>query len=146
MNTVRKEAKGANSLYDTDFHAWAWEQARKLRAGEPIDTENVAEELETLGRSEQQQLESRLAVLLAHMLKSEFQPEKRTASWTGTIKEQRRRVNRLLAKMPSLQATLQEAITEGYVTAIILASTETGIVEDDFPSECPYTVEQILEG
>lgn len=146
MNKLRTIELMANTLYETDYHAWTFEQARKIRAGEAIDAENVAEELEDLGRSQQQQLENRLAVLLAHLLKWEFQPDKRTASWTATIKEQRIRVNRLLKKMPSLKAHLAESITDAYAIAVTFASAETRIVEEDFPSECPYTVDQILEG
>jgi hypothetical protein len=132
------------SLYETDFHAWVLEQAERLRAGEPIDAENIAEELETLGRSEEQQLVNRLAVLLAHMLKYEFQPDKPTPSWTATMKEQRKRVDRLLRKMPSLRSKLDESITDAYGIAITFASVETGIVEEDFPSKCAYTVQEIL--
>lgn len=135
-----------SNLYETDFHAWAFEQAQKLRAGEPIDTENVAEELEDLGRNKQQQLENRLTILLAHLLKWEFQPDKRSPSWMGTIREQRRRIAKLLTKMPSLKTRLDESITDAYAIAITLASVETMIVEDDFPDECPYTIEQIMEG
>ena len=82
--------------YETDFHQWAFEQAQRLRSGEPVDVENVAEELETLGRSEERELTNRLAVLLQHMLKCERQPERRNAGWDATIKEQRRRIARLL--------------------------------------------------
>jgi ribosomal protein L29 len=132
------------NLYETDFHAWAFEQAQKIRAGEAIDAENVAEELESLGRSEQQQLESRLTILLTHLLKWEFQPDRRSSSWKGTIKEQRHRIARLLLKMPSLQACLDESIADAYAIARISAGVETGMVEEDFPSECPYSTEQIL--
>ena len=135
-----------STLHETDFHAWAFEQARKLRTGEAIDAENVAEELEDLGRSQQQQLENRLAVLLAHLLKTEFQPDKLSPSWTATIKEQRLRIDRLLTKMPSLKARLEESISDAYAIAVTFASAETRIVEEDFPSECPYTVDQILKG
>lgn len=133
------------SLYATDFRAWTLEQARKLRAGEAVDAENVAEELEDLGRNQQQQLQNRLAVLLQHMLKWEHQPERRTPSWAATMKEQRRRVNGLLAKNPSLKAELAETITEAYATAVTFASVETGILEEDFPAECPYAAKEILE-
>ena len=132
------------SLYETDFHAWVLEQAERLRAGEPIDAENIAEELESLGRSQEQQLVNRLAVLLVHMLKYEFQPDKRTPSWTATMKEQRKRVDRLLRKMPSLRSKLDESVTDAYGIAITFASVETGIVEEDFPSKCDYTVQEIL--
>lgn len=134
------------NLYETDYHAWALEQAQRLRAGEPIDAANIAEELEGLSGNQEDQLVNRLAVLLMHLLKWEFQPKRRSRSWTATIKEQRRRVARLLKKMPSLQATLDENIADAYTTAVTFASVETGIIEEDFPSECPYTVEQILHG
>jgi hypothetical protein len=133
------------SLYETDFHAWAFEQARKLRAGEAIDVENVAEELEDLGRTERRHLRNHLAVLLQHMLKWEFQTDNQSASWAATIKVQRRRVNKLLAEMPSLKASLAETIGDAYESAVIFASAETMIIEEDFPAECPYTVEEILE-
>jgi hypothetical protein len=132
------------ATHDTDFHAWALEQAKRLRAGEHIDVVNIAEELETLGRSEQQQLTNRLAVLLQHLLKCEYQPERRTPSWNATIKEQRRRIARLLASNPSLSAKLAECIPDGYTTAVTFASVETGILEEDFPTECPYTTDFIL--
>jgi len=134
-----------DNLYDTDFHAWALLQARRVRAGEAIDGQHIAEELEDLGKNTQQQLENRMAVLLAHLLKWEFQPDKRSRSWEGTIKEQRRRVEKLLRKNPSLKSELAETIADAYAIAVTFASVETGIVEEDFPAECPYTLQQMLE-
>jgi len=140
------EAKRARKgdLYQDDFHAWTFEQARRLRNGEAFDTKNVAEELEDLGRSQQQQLVNRLAVLLAHMLKWEHQPKKRSPSWTASMREQRIRIRRLLLNMPSLRARLPKSVEEAYEIAIAFASSETGIVEEDFPRECPYTFAEIL--
>jgi hypothetical protein len=134
------------TLYDEDFYAWTQEQAHLLREGNlgGLDAEKLAEEIESLGKSQQQELETRLGILLAHMLKWEFQPDKRSSSWAGTIKEQRRRIRKLLNKMPSLKACLEESITDGYEFAVISASTETMMVEEDFPSKCPYAEEQIL--
>lgn len=132
------------ALYETDFHAWTFEQASRLRSGKPVDVEHIAEELETLGRSEEQQLTNRLAVLIQHMLKCEHQPEKHSPSWDATIKEQRRRVNRLLGINPSLRSKLQNAVDDAYATAVTFASAETSILEEDFPVDCPYTVEMLL--
>jgi hypothetical protein len=137
------------SLYEADFHAWALDQAGRLRAGlnmEYIDREHIAEELESLGGSEEQQLINRLAVLLAHMLKWEFQPDKRSRSWSATMKEQRKRIARLLSKMPSLRSKLAESIVDAYDIAITFASAEAMIIEEDFPKECPYDLEQIMQG
>jgi hypothetical protein len=94
------------ATYEADFHAWAYDQANKLRAGEPVDIANIAEELETLGRTEEQQLTNRLAVLIQYLLKCEYQPQRRTPSWDATIKEHRQRVARLLDRNPSLKAKL----------------------------------------
>jgi hypothetical protein len=131
--------------YERDYHAWTFEQARRIRAGETIDRENVAEELEDLGRSQQQQLQNRFAVLLAHLLKWEFQPEKPCASWKATIKEQRIRIHRLLTKMPGLKPHLTESITAVYEIAVAFAAAESFMIEEDLPSECPYTPGQILD-
>ncbi len=133
-------------LYDHDFHAWALDQAHRLRAGMPVDAENIAGELESLGRSERQQLTNRLAVLLQHMLKWEFQPDRRSPSWDATIREQRRRVGRLLQENPSLRTSLPEFIADAYQTAVTFAAVETGLLEEDFPAECPYSLQRIEAG
>ena len=138
------ERMGPPDSYETDPHAWALEQARRLRAGEPIDVENVAEEMEGLGRDWERTLESHLTVLLLHMLKRDFQPGRHTRSWDLTIKEQRRQVNRTLTKMPSLRRLLAETIADMYPIAVLQASRETRKLEADFPSECPYSEDEIL--
>jgi hypothetical protein len=138
------ERMGTPDAYETDAHAWAWEQARRLRAGEPIDARNIAEELEDLARDCERTLESHLTVLLMHMLKRDFQPGRHTRSWELTIKEQRRQVNRNLKKMPSLRPKLAEAIADLYPIAVLQASRETQKVEADFPSRCPYSEDEIL--
>jgi ribosomal protein L29 len=130
--------------YEKDFYAWTFEQAQKLRAGEPIDTENVAEEIESLGKSIEQELYNRVAVLMAHLLKCEFQADRKTRSWDLTIKEQRRRIARLLAKNPSVRPKVAQVVIDAYSTAVFLAAHETGIIEQDFPERCPYAVEEVL--
>ena len=131
-------------LYETDFHAWTQEQAERLRAGLSVDRERIAEELLSLGGSEQNQLRNRLAILLMHMLKWEFQPDHRSPGWQATLKEQRRRIAKLLEKMPSLRPYLDESIMDAYETAVSFASVETGIIEQDFPRTCPYGQDEIL--
>jgi Domain of unknown function DUF29 len=132
------------TLYQTDYHAWVLEQARKLRQGEPIEAGNIAEELEDLGRSQRQQLVNRLAVLIAHVLKWEYQPSLRSKSRVGIIREQQKRVQRLLEDMPSLHSCLPESIADAYSIAVTFAGTETGLVEEDFPAECLYSIEDLL--
>ena len=132
--------------YDNDFYAWSVEQARLLRAGEfsAVDIENVAEEIESLGRSDKRGLESRLTVLLMHLLKWQIQSKLRSRSWSGTIIEQRRRIAKLLKESPSLSPFVNEAMAEAYSDAREAASNETGLPETAFPAECPFTPDEVL--
>jgi hypothetical protein len=95
--------------YEKDIVAWANEQASFIRAGrfELLDLEHIAEEIEDVGKSEQRELENRMAILLAHLLKWQYQPARRGASWQKTIKVQRTQVNRRIQKTPSFKHTLQ---------------------------------------
>lgn len=133
-------------LYETDFYAWTVEQARFLRNEDwsNLDIPNLVEEIESLGRQEQSQLDSRLEVLIGHLLKWEFQPNKRSKSWFFAIREQRRKIIRLIQTNPSLQPYLPKALTEIYPDALDLALRETSLTEEIFPQECPYNLEEIL--
>ncbi|WP_233977917.1 DUF29 domain-containing protein, partial [Pectobacterium versatile] len=73
---------------------WSNEQAELLRSGKfsEIDCENIAEEIADVGKSEQRELANRMAVLIAHLLKWKYQPERRGSSWEKTIKAQRKDV------------------------------------------------------
>ena len=137
----------SNTLYEQDFFAWANEQTALLRSGRlsEADIDHIAEEIESMGRSEQQQLENRLTVLLLHLLKWQFQPGLRGNSWRLTIKEQRGRIVRHLRKNPSLQAVLGETITDAYSDALIEAERETGLSENTFPTACPWIFGQIID-
>jgi predicted nucleic acid-binding Zn-ribbon protein len=131
--------------YNTDFHAWTQEQAKLIRTGQlhQLDLENLAEEIESLGKQERRELRNRLAVLVGHLLKWQFQPAGRGASWRATLREQRREVQRLLKENPSLKPYLDEAIADSYDAALALAIRETGL--EQFPEQCPYSVEQIAD-
>ena len=98
-----------------------------------------------MGRSERRALESRFEVLLAHLIKWRFQPDHRSTSWTGTIKEQRRNAARLLHQNPGLKPLLTELIPEAYELAKALAERDTGIDERHFPNDCPWAAEHILD-
>src|ERR1700723_630738 len=103
-----------DSDYDRDFYAWANKQAALLRAGKlgEADFEHIAEEIESMGKSEKRELVSRLTVLLVHLLKWQHQPVLRSKSWRLTLEEQRIRLENHLADNPSLKSSLNEAITE----------------------------------
>jgi hypothetical protein len=135
-----------SSLYDSDFHGWAYQQAALLRNGDLADADiaNIVEELESIGRSERRGLTNRLAVLLAHLLKWQVQPELRGNSWRLTIVEQRRQVGYVMEENPSLNPQLGELLKRAYGDALLIARRETGLAAGKFPSELPWTFEQAM--
>jgi hypothetical protein len=134
--------------YEEDFVAWTQEQAALLRAEQwtALDIANLAEELESLGKSEHRELEHRLDVLLLHLLKWRYQPSGRQTghSWRATIREQRRQLTRLLRDSPSLRLRVPTLLLESYANARLDASDETGVPLETFPVTCPWTVAQVL--
>jgi hypothetical protein len=135
------------AAYEADFHAWTREQAARLRDLRPnsIDWENIAEEIESLGRSEKREIESRMGVLLVHLLKWAYQPERRKLGWKATIGEQRRKLARALDESPSLTADPGTVLAEEYELARTRAADETDLPEDTFPATCAFTIEQVLD-
>ncbi len=137
----------ATSNYDGDIVAWANEQAALLRAGlfSQLDIEHLAEEIEDVGKSEKRELASRMAGLLAHLLKCQYQPERQGNSWRRTIKEQRNAIAICIRKTPSLKAELSDADwwSGAWSDAVAKAAEETGL--GDFPESCPWTVDTILD-
>lgn len=135
-----------SELYDRDFHAWAEQQAALLRTGNvaTADIAHIAEEIESMGRSERNELTNRLGVLLAHLLKWRYQPGLRGNSWRLTIREQRRRAGRVLDQNPSLRASLDTILADAYGDAVLAAERETGLPEANFPATCPWSFEQAM--
>ena len=135
------------TAYDRDLHGWALEQARALRArsANEIDWDNVAEEIESLGKQQLSELTSRLAVLLAHLLKWAYQPERRGRSWSNTLREQRRQIDKLLDENPSLKPRMDEAMTDAYETAVADLSSLLDRDVGSFPADAPYSWEQVLD-
>lgn len=137
----------SQSIYDQDLYRWATETAglvRERRFAE-IDVMHLAEELESMGKSERRALESRLVALLVHLLKWHHQPERRSKSWQRTVIEQRKQIAKLLHDSPSLNAQLPELVVDAYESAVRWAADETGMDERDFPPSCVYSVKQLLE-
>ena len=135
------------ALYDLDFYAWANEQAALLRDGRfsEADMAHIAEEIESMGKTEKRELVSRLTVLLLRLLKWQFQPSLRGNSWRNSIRVQRRDVTAHMADNPSLKAMLSQAIDHAYGTAAIEAETETGLSESTFPANCPWSFDQMMD-
>lgn len=133
-----------SDLYEEDFYSWALTQADLLRArsGNRIDWDHLAEELRCLGASEERELYSRYEVLLCHLLKWEFQPDRRSRSWENTIKVQRSGLARHLARNPGLKRIEAREFVQAYATARLLASTETDLDVAIFPEEPPFLMAQ----
>ncbi len=134
------------TLYDTDFYAWANEQAALLRAGRlsEADVENIAEEIESMGRSERRELVNRLTVLLVHLLKWRYQAGLRGRSWQITIEQQRLKLQEHLAENPSLKSQLKEIVANAYRHARIDAERETHLPRSIFPPTCPFAFDEAM--
>ena len=134
-------------LYEEDFFEWTQATAALIRAGKwyDLDREILAEEVESLGKSDWRELGSRLDVLVMHLLKWRYQPSERSRSWRSTIRTQRRELRRLLQQNPSLHAQVVGVIADGYSDARLEASDETGLPLTIFPECCPWTAEQVLD-
>ena len=134
--------------YEADIVAWANEQAWLVRNKkfELLDIEHIAEEIEDVGKSEQRELAGRMAVLLCHLLKWQYQPARQGASWKATIKTQRERVKRRLHQTPSLKRCLNdpEWWADAWDDARDATIKETEISYEKFPEQCPWTIENIL--
>jgi hypothetical protein len=134
------------NLYEQDFYLWIEITAKQLKAGNftEIDLENLIEEIESMGRSEKRALESNLVVLLMHLLKYKYQPEKRSKSWLSTMFEHRRRLNKQFQDSPSLKKYFLETFAECYQDARQQASIETGLDLDIFPVDSPFNTDECL--
>jgi hypothetical protein len=130
--------------YESDLYEWTREQADALRrrASNALDWDNLAEEIESLGNSNVDQMESRLENLILHLLKWKYQPELQCGSWRGSIFEARRRIARVIKKNPSLRSYPSEYLPEAYPVARERALLETGLYH--LPEPCPWTIEQIF--
>ena len=144
MGAMKEPTTG---LYRADYYAWVHDQSAALKRGDfkDLDLPNLIEEIEALGASQESELESRLEVLLIHLLKWQYQSVRRGRSWKATIVEQRLRLKRLFRRMPSLRAKLGDFLQEDYDDARVMTANETGLARTTFPVECPYTIEQLMD-
>ena len=133
--------------YDEDLYAWSLQQAASLRArrADSLDWEHLAEEIAAVGGKDRRKLESRLCVILLHLLKWRAQPALRGASWRKTLRTQRREIRKLLRQSPSLRRDVPELIREAYADAVKDAVDETGLPAEHFPRACPYASDEVLD-
>jgi len=136
-------------LYETDYYQWAKHQAELLQKNDflAMDIEHLIEELEGMARSDKRELESRLTVLITHLLKWNLQSslKEHWQSWEKTIIEQRTQLESLLDKMPSLHPSLEPIVQDAYPYALKWVIRETRLSKETFPSHCPYSVNQLLD-
>ncbi|MEA5581704.1 DUF29 domain-containing protein [Nodularia harveyana UHCC-0300] len=135
-----------SQLYNEDFYLWLETTAKQLKAGKlaEVDLVNLIEEIECMGRSEKRALKSNLIVVLMHLLKYKYQPEKRTNSWLSTIFEHRRRLQEGLVESPSLKNYFDENFAICYQDARQQAALETGLLINTFPMDSPFTADECL--
>lgn len=135
---------GKTSLYDRDFHAWSRQQAELLRAGElaQADLEHITEEIESVGKTVNRELVSRLTVLLLHLLKWRYQPEGHSNSWRLSIANLHDEIADPLDDNPSLKSVLDEVARSAYRYARRKAAIETNRGEERFPPQCPSSFAQ----
>lgn len=139
--------KGVYPDHGKDLYGWAIHTAELLRNKkmDEVDFDNIVEEIETLGRSEQHELTNRLSLVIAHLLKWQYQPEKRTRSWILTIEEQRIQAKFCLKVSPSLKSKLNEILENAYEIGKIKAAKETFLDTKTFPQKCDYSFDQIMD-
>lgn len=134
-------------LYDRDFALWIAETLQNLEQGsfEQLDLENLMAEIEDMGKSQKHALESNLAIVLLHLLKWQYQPEKRSNSWKFSLREHRQHLQKTFRDSPSLKNYYLQVLAECYQDSRELAADETGLDVMVFPIEIPFTPEQILD-
>ena len=133
--------------YDEDLYSWSLEQAKLLREHkfDQIDLEHIIEEIEDMSKSEKRALGSFLETLLMHLLKWQYQPAHQGRSWKFTIIEQRKRIVGHMKENPGLKSKLPDVIETAYGYAVSGAVRETGLAQETFPEQCPWTYEQFMD-
>ncbi|HBB35204.1 MAG TPA: DUF29 domain-containing protein [Cyanobacteria bacterium UBA8803] len=133
-------------LYEQDFCLWLEQTAKLLQSGRfsEVDVANLVDEIKAIGRSERRAVESILEVILMHLLKYRYQPERRSRSWLLTLFEHRKRMERLFKDSPSLRRYFEEVFGECYQNARQMATIETGLELEVFPVESPFGIEEVL--
>ncbi|MDD2748384.1 MAG: DUF29 domain-containing protein [Acidithiobacillus sp.] len=147
MTTARQLEQPVTNLYDVDFLAWIEAQAQALRTrkASSLDWDNILEELESMGRSEKNALRSHLRILLMHLMKWQWQPQKQSKSWATTIRNQRLDLKYLIKDSPSLKRLIPEILPDAWGDAADDAAFETGLPISTFPELCPWDIDtQIL--
>ncbi len=135
-----------NQLYETDFSEWIHQTIQLLQAGrwQEVDIPHLVEEIEDLGKSERRGITSQLTRLLVHLLKWQYQPQRRTDSWLDSITDARMQIEFAIADSPSLRTYPEAQLEVSYQRARRQAAQQTGLEIIAFPEQCPYPLELVL--
>jgi hypothetical protein len=133
-------------MRESDFFGWTRSQARLLKKKEfsKLDISHLIEEIESLGNSEKNAIESHMIVLFIHLLKIDHQPSMRCKSWDNFVENAKFRIKRLVEKNPSLKKMVGEFVEDAYFSARLQASSETGLDKEAFPEKCPWKTEKLF--
>jgi hypothetical protein len=141
-------AADKRSLYERDYYTWALQQARALKEHrvEELDWENLADEVEGLAKTERRELRSRLKVLLEHLIKWQFEPQRRSRSWRTTVSVQRLEIREHLDENPGLKPSVAEVLAQAYKAARLEVTGRFLRRSDPQPPDsCPWTLEQVMD-
>jgi hypothetical protein len=136
-----------NADYENDFVLWIERQAALLRRRhfEQLDVEHLIEELDAMGGSQRRELRSRLIVLIVHLLKCRYQPQRKSSGWIGTLGEQRSQIALLIEQSPSLGSAMMDYIDRAYPVAVTRAAHETRLPKSTFPATNPFAENELLD-
>jgi hypothetical protein len=145
---MAKDRRGVLTSYEEDFVEWAEETAELLRSGRfgEVDVEHLAEEVEDLGKSARAAVGHQLQRMLLHLLKQRIQPERAGTSWRRSIHDSRSKIEHKLDHSPSLKRQLEQVLPTVYRRAVRDAANETGVPAARMPAQCPWTLEELIEG
>jgi hypothetical protein len=133
--------------YDTDFYTWTRQQAQALRAKDlpTLDLDHLAEEIESLGNEQEHAVESHLVIVLTHLLKWVYQPQRRSRGWRTSVRVGRQQIARRVRRNPGLRPHLPTCLTDAYADARTRAMDDTGLSLATFPEACPWDLASVLD-
>jgi len=135
------------TTYTTDFNEWVQQTAQLLRARrwQDLDLQHLIEEVEDLGKSERRGVASQLTRLLLHLLKWQYEPQRRSDSWLDSITDARTQIDLAIEDSPSLRSYPEAQLKQSYQRARRQAAKQTEMPLEVFPENCPYALDLVLD-
>ncbi len=135
-----------NTLYEKDLAAWVHQQIEYIKNKEfdKIDIENFIDEVEGVVRGDKRSIQSYFIVIIAHLLKWEYQPSMRSGSWISSIENSQCEINAIIKDSPSLKNYKKLAFDQAWERARKIAITDTGLPSNNFPRVCPWSESEVM--